>query len=499
VLISQVSQHSKMKILLQCLLILSCNALAFSAEILAWKTPISRIDTGGKASPRLERLDKPPEASPFFGKDDELWNVSFIMPNDEEVTDKLEWAVWNATSGRLVAKGSWVALFELQRHYDLENPPVQCRLKLDVYQVPADGSPPDGSKQPSFSLSYIVRSGQKVVASNTEGDSSISVESETFFGDYSSVIDTRIFSQISLPNCPNLQIDSSISIENQVPVWFARNFNGKQGVDLMVTGILELADGTPFQDVIMRQEGDNMKPFSISDIHDSSGNIALGEKHRLVWLRPPVGALEYLDNQKLTDKDVDPFSGEKIDINKRLKFKEVKAPDILSPHFYGMVFDISDALKQNGIKVLDKDFAGYDPKTFGIFMYSSDIAELDKFEQLFMVLDGEYINRNVVITSRGDGEMRLISRSGQKSSLSSLDLQSKKSRHFEVEPGFPENGSIIDLRCNFSEKIGEETIQSLDTSVTLEAGKFLKLFEKGKADGTKEAMEVKAEVFKHEH
>lgn len=76
-----------MKILLQCLLLLTCNALAFSAEILAWKTPIARIAQGGKASPKLERLEKPPEASPFFGKDDELWNVTSIMPNDEEVTE----------------------------------------------------------------------------------------------------------------------------------------------------------------------------------------------------------------------------------------------------------------------------------------------------------------------------------------------------------------------------------------------------------------------------
>jgi|688.fasta_scaffold18215_6 hypothetical protein len=79
-----------MKILLQCLVFLSYNALAFSAEILAWKTPLSRIDTGGKASPTLVRLEKPPEASPFFGKDDELWNVSSIMPNNEEIAEKLE-------------------------------------------------------------------------------------------------------------------------------------------------------------------------------------------------------------------------------------------------------------------------------------------------------------------------------------------------------------------------------------------------------------------------
>jgi hypothetical protein len=492
------SHDSMMKILLQCLLILSCNTLLFSAEILAWKTPISRITAGGKASPTLVRLEKPPEASTFFGKDDELWNVSSIMPNNEEIAEKLEWAVWNATSGRLVAKGSWVALFELQHHYDLENPPVQCRLKLDAYQVPVDGSPPDASKQPSFSLSYIGRSGQIVAASNAEGDSSMSVKSEVYFlGNYS-VIDTSILADISLADLPTLQIESSISIGNQVPVWFARNFNGKQGIDLMVTGMLELADGTPFQDVIMRQEGDKMKSFSTSEIHDSSGNIAIGEKHRLVWVATAADVLKKLDNQQDANSVEDPFAAEKPDVKNLNKFKEVKAPEIFNPHFYGTVIDISDAIKQWGMQITEKDFVAYDPKTQHVFLYTDDVAKIDIFEQLFMLMDTPS-PPSLAITSRGDGEMRLISRSGQKSSLSSLDLQSKKARHFEVEPGFPANGSIIDLRCNFSEKIGEETIQSLDTSVTLEAGKFVKIFEKGKADGAKEAMEVKAEILKHEH
>jgi hypothetical protein len=42
-------------------------------------------------------------------------------------------------------------------------------------------------------------------------------------------------------------------------------------------------------------------------------------------------------------------------------------------------------LKRNGIKISDKDFAGYDPKTYGAFMYSSEVSELHKFESLFMV------------------------------------------------------------------------------------------------------------------
>ncbi|MES2980956.1 MAG: hypothetical protein V4727_01475 [Verrucomicrobiota bacterium] len=485
-----------MKILLQCLLFLGFNALAFSAEILAWKTPISQIDTGGKVSPGLVRLEKPPEASPLFGKDDELWSVSSIMPNNQEVTDKLEWAVWNATSGRLVAKGTWVALFELQHHYDLDNPPVQARVKLDAYQIPADAAPPDPSKPPSFSLSYIGRSGQKVVVSNTEGDSSINIESEMIIEHDRSLIDGRILTDISLPDSPTLKIDSSILLVKNSPTWLARNFNGKQGIDLMVTVTLMLADGTPFDELIMRHEGDEMKPFSTSEIHGGSGNIAIGEKHKLVWMPAPPDVLELLDNQQDTDPEEDPFAAQRPNTNNHINFKEVKSPEILKPHFYGMVFDIGDALKQNGIKISDKDFAGYDPKTQCVFMYSSDIAELDKFESLFM-LTCCFRPANLAITARGDGELRLLARSGMKASLSGLDHKSQQTRSFEVEPTIGENNTIIDLRCTYRDNIGDKMIQSLDVSVTLESGKFLKVFENSKADGSKEAMEMKAEILDH--
>ncbi len=482
-----------MKILLQCLLLLSCNALAVASEIIAWKTPISRIDTGGKASPKLVRLEKPPEASPFFRKDDELWNVSSIMPNNEEVADKLEWAVWNATSGRLVAKGSWVALFELQHYYDLHNPPIQARVKLDAYRVPADGSPPDASKQPSFSLSYIGRSGQKVVVSNTEGDSSMSVEGEVIFGDDHSLIDMNIFADIAMDDFPTLKTEGSFSIPNQFPVWFARNYNGKQGIDLLVTATLVLADGTPFLESIMRQEGEIAKPFLITEIYPESGNIAIGEKHRLIWSKTPIDMLVYLDNPTLKDLDMDPFAAQKPDIDERIKLNEVIVPNILNPHFHGKVFDIRDALKRSGVTIHDNDFAGFDPKTQRAFLYSSDVGKIDMFEQLFSF--GCCLQAtNLAVTLRGVGEMRLMTRSGQKSYLSSLDPQSKKTRNVEIEPTIADNPNNVDLRCNYSEKIGEKTTHALATSVTLETGKFLKLSEKVKADGSKETMEIKVEI-----
>ncbi len=487
-----------MKILLQCLLLLSFNTSGVFAEILAFKIPISLITTEGKGSPNLQRLEKPPEASPFFGKADELWTASSFMPQQEQVSEKLDWVVWNATSGRLVAKGSWSALFELHDYYRLNSSVVQCRLKVDVYDVPTDGSPPDPSKPPAHSLNFVTRSGQTAKASNVEGESSIQFEGEVNIGEDFNLIDLRIAASVSLAKFAIEDIQTSVALNDNTPLWIARDSDGKQGIDLLITASIELTDGTPFRDLIMRQEDNVMKPYSPSTMHKRSGDIVIGEGRRLVWSKFPFDYLRLLYGERSTDVEEDPFAPQKPVHLDGKKLKEVQALEIFSPHFYGKVIDIRDALKLNGIKVSDQDFAGYDPKTKCVFMYSSEAGELDKFQQLVIIYECSHVS-SLAITSRGDGEMRLMSRSGMKSLLVGRAFKSNHSRSIEIEPNIGENNTIIDLRYFYSEKVGEKVIHSLESSSSLEAGKFLKVFEKEQVDGSKKSMELKAELLETAH
>ena len=86
--------------------------------------------------------------------------------------------------------------------------------------------------------------------------------------------------------------------------------------------------------------------------------------------------------------------------------------------------------------------------------------------------------------------MRLLSRSGQKALLKSTNAKSKRTRQLEIEPTLGETDSFVHLRVLYEEKSGEKVLKSLNTSATLEVGKFLSLMDKNSPNGS---MEFKVE------
>jgi hypothetical protein len=495
-----------MKILLQCLLFLSCNALAFSAEILAWKTPLSLITSEGVNDSRVIRLEKPPEASPFFGAKDELWDIALVFSrSDRALSDPPEWIVWNATSGRIVTKVSWMAFLELQHKWDFNIPPVQCRVKIDVYEVAADGAPPDRSKLPKHSLSVITRSGEKTISAYSENEANISLECEACLSEDNSLVDLRTLISVSMPDGLASKFDTSVSLMTGSPLWLARAYDGKNGVDIMVTATPELVDGTPYAELVMRQEGNNIMPFPGDMRNRKSGNIEIGDNYSLIWQPIPIDRLlSYIGvAEPEQDSHTDPFgpvgaNEKERNMLDKFKLKTLTAPDVIAPHIQGSVVDLGDYFKATGIHVPKGDLIGYDCKNQRVFIYSSDSGELDKFQSFFMLFEHQ-TPTSLVITVRDKGELRLMSRSGIKATIESTNSKSKQTRFFHVEPTLGENLTYVDARFTYQDKIGEQLINSIDSSATLEAGKPLKISEKNKVDGSKEAMEMKVEILKLQH
>ncbi len=501
-----------MKILLQCLLFLSCNALLAASEIIAWKSPVAVIAPQGLNVSGVTRLEKPPEASPFFGPKDELWNIAVLMSRpDKALSDPPEWIVWNATSGYLVAKVSWAAYLEIEHKWELQLPVSQSRVKIDVYEVPADGSPTDSSKPPKQSLTIFVRNGQKTISSNSESGVGISLECVADFSEDEltvSCVQLKTLISVTLADGSISKFDTCVVPEDGAPLWLAREFDGKSGIDIVITATSELVDGTPISVAVMRQEGNTIMPFPSNLRYWKSGNISIGEKSRLIWCAVPskdifriFGLVEYREDKKIDDPfaaaghDVD--DPEKIVIVDESKLKLITAPEILTPHFRGSVFDFSDLNNHLGLEVPEGDLLGYDYKNQRIFIYSSDIKELHKFEKIFSVAI-EMNPTSLVITVRGSGELRLISRSGLKSSIERTSSKSKQTRSFQVEPALGEDDTHVDARFTYHDRIGEKILSSIDSSATLVVGESLKFFEKSKADGSKEAMEMKVEILKNE-
>lgn len=485
--------------------------MAFSAEIIAWKTPVAVIAPEGLNVSGVTRLERPPEASPFFGPKDELWDIAVLMSRpDRKLSDPPDWIVWNATTGYLVAKVSWAAYLEIEHKWKLQFPASQCRVKIDVYEVSVDGSPPDSSKPPKHSLTILTRDGQKTRASNSEGGTSVGVECVADFSEDDltvSCVQLKTLIAVTRSDGSTSKFETCVVPEDGTLLWLAREFDGKNGVDIMVTATAELVDGSPVSQAVMRQEGNTVMPFPSHLRYWKSDNIAIGEKSRLIWCSLPLKDIfrffhlvEIREDKKIDD----PFAaGGDADVPEKMlmvdesKLKLITAPEILAPHFRGPVFDFSGLGNTLGLEFPEGDLLGYDYKNQRFFIYSSDINVLLQFEKILSLENG--MNPiSLVTTVKGNGELRMISRSGLKSSIETTHPKFNQTRSFQVELIVDESNTYLHAEYAYHDKIGEKVMNLVESDATMVFGEPLRISEKNKADGTKEAVEVKVETFKHD-
>ena len=462
-----------------------------SAEIVSWKIPLKLYVFDGLDTPGVVRLEAPPEDSPFFKKGDELWDIGSVLSRLEtKYSLPPEWAVWNATSARVVVKGSLSAIINIERMLNFEVLPGQCRVKIDLFHIPEDGAKPDFSKPPNTSLSLVVRSGQKASASISDDNTTIQFMCEAGLGDYNSLADLSIEVSASLPNSPTIEVNTATTLQDRSSVWIARDFDGETGLDLRLSLDIELTDGTPYHEAIQIQQNGTIQPYPKSNTQPH-GRVAIGgNKSWLAWAALSRDSLASIVTIDEADKeDVDPFAETDPPHYGDLGLIEIQTPEALAKFMGPSVYDLIDVMKKLGLNLISEDFAGYDAFAQRIYFYSADEKEHDKFDQLFTSYCSG-ISPSQALTVLGGGEMRLICRSGYKATLKSTYPEPKKIRHLEIEPTIGETDSLMDLRVFYEEKSGEKIVRSLNSSATLEVGKLLTLMDKHSPGG---AMQFKAE------
>lgn len=142
---------------------LACDA----AEIVAMKVPLSSYAFSGLKSDGIVRCKAAPEASPFFKPGDELWDLKGVPGEGRIEKDlPLEWAVWNASSQMLVIKADLIGIHKLHKRLGMDQQPKQCRLKAEVFEVPADGSPLTEKSVSAWVYSWVSKSEQTVEATH---------------------------------------------------------------------------------------------------------------------------------------------------------------------------------------------------------------------------------------------------------------------------------------------------------------------------------------------
>ena len=484
------------------LMAFACEA----AEIVSWKVPLSRYAWGREAEKKV-RLKSAPEPSPFFNDGDELWDLKNIpATQDPAETDPLpaedvrlktdpplDWVVWNARSGRLVVKGDWNAIWQLHYQLQIDQLPRQCRITTEVFEVPADGAPPTEKAVPAAFLSSVSRPGQEVEAVRQQEGKMIHMKGTADIRDDSRFMDLKLELSCALPGQPGISLKTAFTCQPGKPLWVARDFDGNKGLDLRVSAAIELIDGTPADEIFLTQQGDVATPLIVDRAEMKRHRIGDKDWLAALWMEPQ-SILDMITPESSENRSTDPFSEPPPrDVSERPLPAGVPVPEILKPWFSHPVLDLREFMKSSG--VVDADFtgfAGYDLLSRRIFLFSNDGLELDKFEQLFS--GGCNLSpRRVVVTLDGNGQSRLVTRSGVLSRLVRQGGDSKIIRSVEIEPTVGSD-DLIDIRLEAVDNTKATPGELLKSAVLLRSGEPLAVFVGSAPDGKESSLRIKAEI-----
>ena len=461
-----------------------------AAEIVAWKVPLNRYVEAGIDAAGIARCKSAPEASPFFKEGDELWDLKGVKWIGEEPVDPpVEWAIWNASSGRLVVKAEQSAIWQIHEGLRFEELPRQCRMTTELIDVPADGGPLAANAAPSRALSWVARSGQDFeVVGQGEADS-MKVSGAAVFEKEFGIVDIKLHASCVMRDQSRLEIDTAFYLPSGSSMWVARDFDGSKGSDLRVSARAELMDGTPLSEAYMMQKGNIAEPVKEVD-HSALQRYDVGDNGRLgiTWLLPGDLACLFPNHGNAVS------DGSYEGLRELLKVPRVETPADLKSWFGPTVWDLRECMKNAGVIASDStDFAGYHRATMRAFLISKDEKALDRLEELLTPCDG-CLRPLVVVTVEGKGQSRLVVRSGHKDHLTRFQGKKKVVRMLDVEATISEADDIIDLRFDHRDHTNAASGQSLVTGVILQAGVALTVLGVSVPGGKEAPVRVKAEI-----
>ncbi len=481
------------------LMAMACEA----AEIVAWKVPLTRLADKALETAGVARCKTAPETSPFFGEGDELWDLKEIMPEDGRTKQKLkmEFLVWNASSSRVVAKGNWADICALNDVLRPDGVPRHCRLSASLYQIAADGGQVKVEEKPVAELSTLAKSGQKIEARWELGGKMIKMDGEVCLEDSYPVFDVRLDLSAKVPGQSDINVNTDFIWWCGKILWVARDFDGKNGLDLKVTGTVEMSDGTPVSELVLIQKGAKSEPLGPDRSSMTEEPQRVGEAGWLTciftppWLFREVLSTTSPDNSQEVDPIADSSSNVRVDLPRGAS---VMPPEFLRPWVRHEVLDAEELGEKIARKFEvnlkdEKYFIGYDPIEERLYFHSANRELVESFRGIFMCLDGDLPDL-VITTLEGVGQTRLISRAGRRAKLSRSKEENRETRYLEVEPTIGDSGKVIDMRLAYSGEPSPHQSIHLNSYVSLNAGQPMELISGTAGDEEKVSLKMKAEI-----
>ncbi len=438
---------------LLCLATFSANA----ADVVAWKTPLETLASDGKETPGLSRCE-PPEPSPFFSPDDELWDLRAVSP------EEVDWLVWNATTGRVVAKAGAEQMWRIHHRIGYDKPPLQCRLRFRLLAAPADGGEPAPDAEALAEVSLVTRSGGEF--SGTQGSAgnfiSASGTANWHHQDLLPALKLTLTGHAG-PQRP-LEIETRILLQPETTLWLARDFDGTRGLDFTATATLQLPDGSPARNAVERAVGGKAMPVVPAEVPRQRHDLPEGG---VLSIYPfGLGALRIHAGDE-TDPTFDPLAATESDASKILSnFKAVEPPAEIRRWVDHPLLDIRGVFDRPEAKA---DFAGFDPLTGALVLIPPDVGTADRL----LAMTGPESPALVVteFTGGNGSQSRLVTRSATRARLShGPDKPDSRHRTFTIEPVLGVPTSLVDLRLDYHEDSGTGATSSFQGSLTLAAG-----------------------------
>lgn len=440
-------------------------SLSTAAEIVAWKVPLTRFAVHGMDSEGLVRLNVPPEASPFFGAGDELWDLSALLEDQRiDTNTPLDWAVWNSTTSTLVTKSDWNGVWRLRNQLQVFEQATQCRVTLKVFEVPKDGSDLSEQATPVGVLSCVTRSGLEAEAETRHDATWMRAKMTATVSDFGDVLDLRLDCSNLVSSQPRLDLKTDLVLRPGRSVWVARDFDGTRGLDINVSASVELADGSPFSDAVRIQMGNRWRSVVRRRQDFEVHRIAYDE-----WLGIFHAADECVNrygSPSVEDLDPsDPFDGRPV---------VLKLPDSVKPWIANPVWDLRGRVLNDGIELNPSEWAGVDPLTLKMFFLTNSPGKLDLIEKRYNP-NGHRFTGMVAATIQSKGQIRMVSHAHGKPVMS-RSLNGQTVRRFEIEPSLRENDdSGIGLRYVLHDQSDPGKPLDLDATSKLTPGRWLEL------------------------